>query len=66
MGGRVGDAARLYRQASATSSATGSAISQPIENESARLTQDHSRIVWVRPQRSAMVPPRIDPAMFAT
>ena len=38
----------------------------PIENDSARLTHDHSRMVWVRPQRSAMVPPTMLPAMLAT
>src|SRR5688500_2971636 len=59
-------AAKLYKQASATSSATGTAISQPIEKESVRLTHDQVRIVCVRPHRSAIVPPAIEPAIFAT
>ena len=58
--------AKLYRQASATSRASGSAIIQPMENESARLTHDQVRMVCVRPQRSAMVPPAMLPAMLAT
>ena len=58
--------AKLYRQASATSRTSGSAISQPIEKESARLTHDQVRIVGGRPQRSAMVPPAMLPAMLAT
>jgi hypothetical protein len=57
---------KLYRQASATRSAIGAATSQPIENEMARLALDQSRIVCRRPQRSAMVPPMIEPAMLAT
>ena len=35
-------------------------------NDSARLTLDQSRIVCVRPQRSDMTPPAIDPPMLAT
>src|SRR3990167_9175832 len=58
--------AKLYRQAIATSRPAGSAIIQPIENDSTRLTQDHSKMVCVRPQRSAMVPPAIEPTMLAT
>ena len=41
-------------------------INQPIEKESARLTHDQRRMVCTRPQRSAMVPPMMLPAMFAT
>jgi hypothetical protein len=59
-------AEKLCRQAMATSSATGSAIIQPIAKDSTRLTLDHSRIVCVRPQRSDMTPPAIEPPMFAT
>ena len=58
--------AKLYRQASATRRMIGAAISQPMENDSARLTHDQVRMVCVRPQRSAMVPPTMLPAMFAT
>src|SRR6266581_8916056 len=59
-------AAKLYRQASNTRSGTGNAISQPIESDSAALAHDQTRIVCVRPQRSAIVPPRMLPKIFAT
>ena len=58
--------AKLYRQAMPTRTATGSAIIQPIENDSTRLAHDQSRMVRVRPQRSDIQPPVIEPPMLAT
>ena len=58
---------RGWRHARATRSATGSANSQPMENDSARLTQDQNRMVLVRLQRVEGIAPAIDAsAMLAT
>ncbi len=57
--------AKLYRQATVTSSATGSAISQPMANDSIRLRQDQVRMVCVLPHRSAICPPTMLPAILA-